>query len=257
MKRVLTAALLIPPTIYLIFEAPPMALKAIVALIALLSWQEYRGFLHGFGWRSLGPYGFVAGLAVLLIPHNLGLVLTLLFLLAIALSMSNGDVKKVFPQAAAISFGLIYIFGAWRWGIELRAVSAHWLLFALVVNWVGDSAAYYGGRAFGKHKLAPTLSPGKTWEGTIASAIGAVAFGLIYLIRFMPDFPIWQVIAICISANVAGQVGDLCESAMKRGAGVKDSGSLLPGHGGWLDRLDSSLFSMPVVYLWVLRPWVF
>ncbi len=255
MKRVLTAALLIPPSIYLIFWAPWPILTASVAAIALLCWREYGRLLENYGWRALGPFGYAAGLAVLLLPRHFDVALILLFFLAFALSLGSREVNSAFPQAAAISFGLVYIFGAWRSSFGLRAEGAHWLFFALVVNWIGDSAAYYGGRAFGRHKLAPDLSPGKTWEGTIASVFGSTAFGLLYLGRFAPEVPLWEVAVVSVVANVAGQMGDLAESAMKRGAGVKDSGHLLPGHGGWLDRLDSSLFAMPVVYLWVLRPW--
>ncbi len=110
-------------------------------------------------------------------------------------------------------------------------------------------AAYYVGRAIGKHKLAPSVSPGKSREGAIASVIGAIIFGLLYLGHFVPQIPLWQVALMAAIANVAGQFGDLAESAMKRGAGMKDSGTLLPGHGGFLDRLDSSLFALPVVYV--------
>jgi phosphatidate cytidylyltransferase len=104
------------------------------------------------------------------------------------------------------------------------------------------------GRAIGKHKLAPSVSPGKSWEGAVASVFGSILFGVLYVGHFVPQIPIWQVALIAGVANVAGQFGDLAESALKRGAGLKDSGTLLPGHGGFLDRLDSSLFALPVVY---------
>jgi phosphatidate cytidylyltransferase len=105
------------------------------------------------------------------------------------------------------------------------------------------------GRAIGKHKLAPTISPGKSWEGAIASVAGSVIFGLLYVGHFVPQIALWQVAIIAAVANVAGQFGDLAESALKRGSGLKDSSNLLPGHGGFLDRLDSSLFALPVVYV--------
>jgi phosphatidate cytidylyltransferase len=121
------------------------------------------------------------------------------------------------------------------------------MTFGLAVNWIGDTAAYYFGRNFGKHKLAPVVSPGKSWEGAAASAAAAVLFGVFALPRFV-SIGMWQGGLIAVAANVAGQMGDLAESAIKRGAGVKDSGKLLPGHGGMLDRVDSSLFSLPVLY---------
>ena len=145
--------------------------------------------------------------------------------------------------------GVFYAFVPWRFAIDLRAVSVHLLFFALALNWVGDSAAYYVGRTIGKHKLAPVVSPGKSWEGAIASVLGSVIFGLLYLGHFVPRIPLWQIAMIAAVGNVAGQFGDLAESALKRGAGLKDSSNLLPGHGGFLDRLDSSLFALPVVYI--------
>jgi phosphatidate cytidylyltransferase len=116
------------------------------------------------------------------------------------------------------------------------------------VSWAGDTAAYYIGRAFGRHKLAPRVSPQKTWEGAIGSLIGGVLAAGVYAHYLIPAVPLQIVLAVATAGNLAGQMGDLCESAFKRGAGVKDSGTTLPGHGGWLDRIDATLFSVPVVY---------
>src|SRR5262249_37993583 len=148
-----------------------------------------------------------------------------------------------------------------------------YLLFLMLLVWVGDVAAYYVGRAFGRHKLAPRVSPGKTWEGSAASVLCAVIVGLLLFHRINPiaaflssvhllssqkltscsspflAAPIWFVVAFAAAVNVAAQVGDLVESALKRGAGVKDSGSLLPGHGGVLDRIDALLFALPVGFI--------
>jgi len=255
MKRVLTAAILIPPSVWLIYWGPGLAVQAVIALMAVLCFYEYLGLLKGYGWDTLGPAGFAAGLVLLLIPQADLLFVALIALFLMALSLRAGDVKTVLPQSAAVLLGVVYIFGAWRCASGLREISPHWLFFALVLNWIGDSAAYYFGRAFGKRKLAPVLSPKKTWEGSAASVVASVLFGVIYLGRFVPETPAWEIVALAGAANIAGQIGDLSESAFKRGAGAKDSGSLLPGHGGWLDRLDSSLFAMPLVYFWVLRPW--
>jgi len=163
--------------------------------------------------------------------------------------LSAREMTHVLPDAAVFLLGVIYVFGSLRCGIQLRTISTYWLFFALSLNWVGDIAALYVGRAFGRHKLAPNVSPGKSWEGSIASTIFSVVYAAIYFHYVWPAAPIWRVIALTVVANIAGQLGDLCESAFKRGAGVKDSGKLLPGHGGWLDRVDSSLFALPVVYL--------
>jgi phosphatidate cytidylyltransferase len=136
----------------------------------------------------------------------------------------------------------------WRFAVDLRNASIHLLFFALAVNWVGDSMAYYVGRKFGRHKLAPVISPAKSWEGAAASIAGALVFGLLYLHFVLPQIPYFAVVVMSAVGNIAGQLGDLVESSLKRGAGMKDSGSILPGHGGALDRLDSSLFTLPVLY---------
>jgi len=137
------------------------------------------------------------------------------------------------------------------------------VLFLMVCVWSGDIAALYIGRAFGRHKLAPRISPGKTWEGSIASILGSLlAAGLVIwagdiltargnLILHITE-PIWQTLTLAAVLNIAAQLGDLLESAVKRGAGVKDSGTMLPGHGGILDRIDALLVAAPVLWFALL-----
>ena len=172
----------------------------------------------------------------------------LVAILAMALALRSRDLTDFLPGAAALVLGVLYVFGTLRCAIELRAIQAYWLFFALSLNWVGDIAALYIGKLVGRHKLAPHVSPAKTWEGSAASVAASVIYGAIYLPRLLPAAPLVEALGLTAVANIAGQFGDLCESALKRGAGVKDSGTLLPGHGGWLDRIDSSLFALPVVY---------
>jgi CDP-diglyceride synthetase len=168
--------------------------------------------------------------------------------------MAVRNLASALPTAASAVLGVVYIFGAWRCAVDLRALSPHWILFALAINWTGDVAAFYAGKNFGRHRLAPRVSPAKSWEGAAASLAAAILFGLAFRALAFPGLPLWSIIVLAIAANVAGQLGDLTESAIKRGAGVKDSGTFLPGHGGWLDRLDSSLFTLPVI--WALAPLV-
>jgi phosphatidate cytidylyltransferase len=148
--------------------------------------------------------------------------------------------------------GLVYIGGAWVCAFYLREMNHHWLLFAFLLCWAGDTAALYVGKNFGRHKLAPRISPGKTWEGAVASVAGGVLAGALYAHYFIPAAALSVVLIVAAIGNIAGQIGDLVESAYKRWGGVKDSGSSLPGHGGWLDRIDSSLLSIPVVYFVLL-----
>ena len=164
------------------------------------------------------------------------------------LTLSAADLAQGFARAAALVLGIVYIFGAWKTAILLHDINPHWLMFGLMVNWIGDTGAYYVGKNFGRHKLAPAISPGKSWEGAVASAVTGVAFGMIYLPLAIKGRSVLSAGLLALAANIAGQVGDLAESAIKRGAGVKDSGNVLPGHGGMLDRVDSTLFALPVLY---------
>jgi phosphatidate cytidylyltransferase len=252
MKRVLTALVLIPLVLYAVLLGPSPLVFALVALSGMLCYREYCGIADGYGIHELGPVGYAAGLGMLACSGSTGSIfLTMLALAAMTLAMRADDLKESLPRASALLFGVVYIFGSRKCAILLREFSPYWLLFALAINWVGDIAAYYVGKNFGKRKLAPRVSPGKTWEGTAASLVAAVAFGAAYLQRFTPGVGLVEAVAISTLANAAGQLGDLAESALKRGAGVKDSGALLPGHGGLLDRVDSALFTMPVVYVYL------
>ncbi len=156
--------------------------------------------------------------------------------------------KNAFVSAIG---GVVYIGGAWACAYCLRVENPHWLLFAFLLCWAGDTAALYIGKNFGKRKLAPVISPNKTWEGAVASVVGGMLVGAIYAHYLIPSAQIATVLIVAAVGNIAGQVGDLVESAYKRWGGVKDSGSSLPGHGGWLDRIDSSLLSIPAVYAMV------
>jgi len=248
MTRVLTALVMAPAAVALVLWAPGWAFLPVVALVALLSYREYGQLVERHGIAAVGPVGYAAGLVVLLARDSVGLLaVTLLTLAALVLAISQRPLSAALPRASALILGVVYVFGAWRCGIELRELNRWWLLFALAVNWVGDTAAFYVGRGLGRHKLAPEVSPAKTWEGAAASMLAALLFGLAYARGFMPSLAPWQALAAAAASNLAGQLGDLAESALKRGAGVKDSGGLFPGHGGCLDRTDGVLFTMPVL----------
>lgn len=253
MKRLATSLVLIPTITYVVLWADYWLFVAVLSAIALLCYREYDGIVANSGIGSPGWIGYPVGLAILLSPHpEIGFTLGALFFLA--LSLRAGDLRDALPQAGAGTMGMLYVFGTWRAGIALRMYDPWWLFFACALNWVGDTAAFYVGRSIGKRKLAPRVSPGKSWEGAIASVAASMLVAGLGMPRLLPEVPAWKWVLMAGFANAAGQLGDLCESAMKRGAGMKDSGNLLPGHGGWLDRVDSSLFAMPVVY--VLKLWL-
>jgi phosphatidate cytidylyltransferase len=248
MKRVLTALLLIPTFIYIILWAPLWAFLAAVAGVAVLCFREYAELVSLHAIEKPGVFGYVAGLLLLFLPGKDFAFLVLVAILAMALALRSRELADALPAAAALFLGVVYVFGSLRCGIDLHGVSQYWLFFALSLNWVGDIAALYVGRLIGRHKMAPRVSPAKSWEGALASVTASVIYGALYFPRLLPAVPLLEGLALAAVANIAGQLGDLCESGLKRGAGVKDSGTLLPGHGGWLDRVDSSLFALPVIY---------
>ena len=247
MRRVLTAAALIPIIVSVVLWANHWIFLAVLLAVALLCYHEYDAIAAHFGFGAPGPLGFAAGVALLLWNGDLWLILVLLALAALALAMRSQDLAHSLPRAALLVTGVVYVFGCWRCAIPLRALNRHWLMYGLLLNWCGDIGAYYVGRRLGRHRLAPRVSPKKSWEGAAASVATSVLLAGAYLWYFV-GVPLWAAAALTAAANAAGQLGDLAESAMKRGAGVKDSGTLLPGHGGFLDRVDSTLFALPVIY---------
>lgn len=255
MKRVLTALVLIPAALGLIFLAPPLIVRAALAAVALLCLHEFYRLVRHRGARPYVLAGMAAGALLVLLPTLLNqsfLIILLLALLGMA-ALDGRPMEETYPSSAATFFGVVYTCGPFAIAAHLHALSPHWMFLPLLVSWVGDSAAYYVGRAIGRHKLAPRISPGKTWEGTIGSALLGTAAGVVYLQAVMPEIlALWAMIALPLAVNVAGQIGDLAESALKRASGTKDSGQILPGHGGALDRMDGTLFAFPTVYLFLL-----
>lgn len=291
MKRVLTAIILIPIVILALFKAPLWLFTLLVFGVAALAAHEYFGIVKASGFHpfyalsySILALGFVlfylfaegvptaAGLVLFGVP----LWLTLPPLIFLLFSMQRDPLSQALPDAAVSYMVLPYI------GLTLALLPIYksfgplYVLFLMFLVWSGDIGAYYVGRAIGTHKLAPRISPGKTWEGAVASAVvavivglllfrylNAIAAGLLYIhllpaaganvaqaieglpANFSPA-PTWFVALYAVCVNVAAQFGDLVESALKRGAGLKDSGTLLPGHGGVLDRIDALLFALPV-----------
>ncbi len=253
MKRLITGLALIAVAVYLIFLAPDSVFMAAALLMGLLCYWEFSGLVEKHGIPKQRAFGILVGLLVLFQPLLLNprytlVILVLLLVIALAVSLRTQNLHEIVPQIACAFMGAFYTFAPWRFAADLRRESVHLLFFALALNWIGDSAAYYVGRQIGRHKLAPVISPKKSWEGAIASVIASVVFGILYLGKAIPQIPWWDVTAMAVIGNTAGQLGDLAESAIKRGAGVKDSGDLLPGHGGMLDRVDSALFALACIY---------
>lgn len=263
LTRVLTALVLIPLVLVLVVWAPRWLFSAIVTLVAVATLREYLALAAQSGLGPLTWFSYAAT-AVLVFWAPLAESPALLVLMALALAARPvRSLEKALPGAASSVMGVLYV------GLPLAMLSdlrrlydgPRWVIYVLALTWVSDTAAYFGGRAFGRHKLAPRISPGKTWEGAVASLAVSLAFGMAYLAWMRPEMGLAWSGSISAAVNIAGQAGDLVESAVKRGAGAKDSGSMLPGHGGLLDRIDALLFAVPALWYilslrvsWLLSP---
>ncbi|MBZ5626023.1 MAG: phosphatidate cytidylyltransferase [Acidobacteriia bacterium] len=251
MSRILTALALIPIVVYVVLWANFWIFLGVLVTVAFLCYREYDSIVAQYGFGAPGWIGYGAGLLLLVWGGEMGLLIVAMALIALSLAMRGEDLAKSLPRASLLFIGIVYVFGCWRCAIGLREQNEHWLMYALLLNWAGDSGAYFVGRTLGRHKLAPRVSPKKSWEGAVASVAAAVLIAGGYLLRFVPGVSMVAAVLLTAVANVAGQLGDLAESALKRGAGVKDSGVILPGHGGFLDRVDSTLFALPVIYAYL------
>ena len=301
LKRIATALVLIPIVILLVLRAPVPVVAAVAGAVALVTVQEFLKLTESYDVQPLRlpTYTFI-GLFFLLLAADSGgetpqlsalkFVLALGFACAIApflfltIAMRRMQMKGSYPAAAASAFAFTYIALPMAMLVQLRQQwgGAFWLLYLLLVVWAGDIFAYFVGRSLGRHLMAPRISPKKTWEGAAASVAASLVVGILLfnhalqissvLLRigliqrrdglFGLEKPeIWPIVWLTIALNVAAQLGDLVESLIKRGAGVKDSGTILPGHGGMLDRIDALLFAAPVLWFYAValfppaRPW--
>jgi phosphatidate cytidylyltransferase len=266
MKRVLTALILAPLVLVLVFIGPMWLITLVVAGVAMLAAWEFLALTEQRGAKP--PRILVLGTIALLFAGNYQWpdeTLTFFGMLSVVLLVFctfASPVDRALSDATASVFALFYL------GLTLIPIpmlreatnGPSLLAFLFLTVWAGDTVAMYAGRMFGERKLAPNLSPNKTWAGAIGSVAGAMAVtGILlglssYLAQWnsvklsYADEPWWYWLVLAVVVNVAAQVGDLAESALKRSAGVKDSGTLLPGHGGILDRIDALLLAAPVLW---------
>ena len=238
----------IPIVIAVIHYAPHWFFALVVALFAGLCFNELVAFGSARSGSRPGIWTAVVSAAVTAsFVGDASWVLTILaaaVLFCVANLALEGSLDSMLPNTGLVMLGLVYcsvLLGFVIW------LPSNVVLVLLATIWTGDAAAYYGGRALGRHKLAPTISPNKTVEGSITGLIGSIAAG-VGLGAWLLGKPVSFLVIASMAAAMAGQIGDLAESALKRSAGVKDSSSLLPGHGGLLDRVDSLLFAAPVFY---------
>jgi phosphatidate cytidylyltransferase len=301
LKRIATAVVLIPIVMLLVLRAPVPVLAVFSAAVALLTVYEFLKLTESYGVQPLRlPTYIFAGLLFLLLAVNaagetpqlsalkfvleLGLASAIAPFVFLTITMRREALNGAYPAAAASAFAFVYIAVPMAMLVQLRQqwAGAFWLLYLLSVVWAGDIFAYFVGRSVGRHLMSPRISPKKTWEGTAASLAASLVVGILlfshalqissFLLRmgliqrrdglFGLEKPeLWPIILLTIIVNIAAQLGDLVESLIKRGAGVKDSGAILPGHGGMLDRIDALLFAAPVLWFYATavfppsRPW--
>lgn len=289
LKRVLTAVVLIPIVLLLILRAPIQVLVFVVAAVALLAIHELLNLSEAYGNRPLKlPTHiycvlFFAVIAIHPGTTDLSTASFAYYALSFAvfapfvflsIAMRRDELATGFPAARLAAFSFAYIALPLAMLMQLREQwrGSFLLLYLLLLVWAGDIFAYFIGKPFGRHRMSPRVSPNKTWEGAIASVVASVAVGILMFHYAQPissglmrahlmerqngifeELPLLPVIVLSVVLNVAAQLGDLVESLIKRGAGAKDSGAILPGHGGMLDRIDALLFAAPV--LWCYAAW--
>ena len=257
-RRIYTILVLVPLLYAVIRYLPPLVFSGVVILGGALALFEFYRLCFGdrshFWMIGIGLTGFAA---LILGAHWPGLIVpTLLATLVCTISVplfSGSPLEQSLRDGAMTLFGLLYL------GLTLSTLAmtrllpqGEWLIFfLLMVTWASDTGAYYIGTLYGRHRLAPRISPKKTVEGLVGGLISAIIVAYAARWWFFPDFSGLDCIILATLLTLAGLWGDLTESAMKRSVGMKDSGGILPGHGGMLDRLDSLLFTAPVFYYYV------
>jgi phosphatidate cytidylyltransferase len=261
--RLATAAVAIPILLYLIFFAPFTLFRVVVLLFTFLALIEY--FAMAFpDARALQASGVVSGCFVALAMANAsfqsayllsGVLMAVVMSGLLATLFSPGDAERSIRRLGYTLLGVLYA-GAFLphllWlRVQPERTGAAWVLFVLAVAMAGDTAAYFSGRLWGRRLLMPAVSPKKTVEGSIGAFGGNLLAAALVKTLLLPEIGWGEIVFLAIAGGALAQLGDLCESLLKRAFGAKDSGWLLPGHGGVLDRADSLVFPTVLVYYWV------
>jgi phosphatidate cytidylyltransferase len=287
--RVLTALVLIPIVLAIVLLTPTWTVALAVAFITIQILREYFALGDAIGhrayrlwtifcslllilqcWRAMRPF-----VTLTISPHlepvsnsvfhqsaySKSAALTsptlLFFLFVLGLAVltlfTRRPLVESLPAAGISSSAFLLVAFPFSFAVRLHGIPTYGprlLLFALAVTWAADTTAYFVGRAIGKHPLAPHISPKKTWEGSIGGLVGSLLIA--WAAHHWLPIPIPHLLAMATLGNISGQIGDLLESAYKRSAGVKDSGSVLPGHGGVLDRIDAQILCIPVIWFYLI-----
>ena len=279
--RLLTAAVLIPVVVALVWWAPAILLAGIAAVVAILALVEFLNLGERIGLRGFQLWTYFCTVLIFYAQFSLGRVEThsfaggvsmvrdatggtlsveaalLIFLFGCVILglLTKRPLHEVLPAISIGSAALLFVVLPFSYIVrldEIEPVGRQLVLFTLVLVWAGDMLAYFIGKSLGRVPMAPALSPQKTWEGALGNILASMIVAVLFAKWMQTD--VITLLVIAGVANIAGQAGDLIESAYKRGAAVKDSGGLLPGHGGMLDRIDSLILATPAV--WILYQWL-
>lgn len=266
-KRVITSLWFAPLLVVVVWFGGERGFTVLMAVFGILAALEFYRMAamakllpftcFGLVWTAFFILGRNSELLSFLTPYfTTGLLMPLLLTSAVVIPLigllGRRQKEGAFNSWVWTVAGILYV--GWLLGhlVALRGLDdgRNWVFFILFVTWASDTFAFFVGRKFGRHKLAPSISPGKTWEGAAGGVGAAVIMSILFFTPTPFRLPLisWQAIPLAVLVSIFGQLGDLVESLLKRNMGVKDSGSLMPGHGGVLDRIDSLVFASVVVY---------
>jgi phosphatidate cytidylyltransferase len=277
-KRILTAIVGIPILIFALIKGG-YVLLTLIAFAAVIGLWEFFHIMELRGYKPIKTAGYLSGLIIVFSSYffrDYFLMLFLVLMFILFISLFGKDNKTTLSGTGGTVFGVFYIAGLLSFAVKLRNLGTllveqhkyfgsllttqhiddgtgiYAVFFPIAIIFISDTGAYFVGKAYGKRRVAPNISPKKSWEGVG----GGIAAGLVaaYAIwRIAPDrFPLKHALILSVILSIAGLVGDLVESRIKRDAGVKDSGNIFPGHGGVMDRIDALLFGLPIAYIYFL-----
>jgi phosphatidate cytidylyltransferase len=259
LKRLISALCILPPLIVLVRYGSPIHFLVLLTCIVGLGLIEFYRMVTAKGcpcWPWLGiACGLILPLTFYLGGEAMPTVVTALVILSLMTGLvAQQDLALSVQSAAFTVLGVLYVGWLLSYVMLLRLLSegSSYILYIFAVVWLGDAAAMYVGRSLGRHKLAPTISPRKTIEGAIGGVCGSLCGAALGGLWLLEHLTLTQSLIIGGILAVLGQLGDLSESLLKRGVGLKDSGALIPGHGGILDKVDGILFGAPALYYYIL-----
>lgn len=259
LKRVLTGLVLAPLVVLLVAWGPIWAFSLLVLVATGICLNEFLQIALKDEFRSHQYLAIGIGCALVALAHlkpalvSIGLVLGALALF-IAFLLKPHPIERSIVRWSTVTAGLVYLPGVLSFLVMLEATAngRWWVLLLFAVVFMGDTGAYFSGRFLGKHKLYEAISPKKTIEGSVGGLLAGIGGAIVCKLLFFGQLTYLDCVLVAVGAGLLEQVGDLCESMLKRAYAVKDSGKLLPGHGGLLDRIDGVLFAAPYVYLYAI-----